>query len=94
MQDLVAGQIDMFCAEASQTLPFLRSVGYGGLGDVAAGMAGALFGAWLLAAMGAPPDVGLLVALLFAWGGAAAAVLVLGLAIARFNAYWRGDPAY
>jgi tripartite-type tricarboxylate transporter receptor subunit TctC len=25
MQDLVAGQIDMFCAEASQTLPFLRS---------------------------------------------------------------------
>jgi tripartite-type tricarboxylate transporter receptor subunit TctC len=24
MQDLVAGQIDMFCAEASQTLPFLR----------------------------------------------------------------------
>ena len=25
MQDLVAGQIDMFCAEASQTLSFLRS---------------------------------------------------------------------
>lgn len=25
MQDLVAGQIDLFCAEASQTLPFLRS---------------------------------------------------------------------
>jgi tripartite-type tricarboxylate transporter receptor subunit TctC len=25
MQDLVAGQIDMFCAEASQTLTFLRS---------------------------------------------------------------------
>ena len=25
MQDLVAGQIDMFCAEASQTLPILRS---------------------------------------------------------------------
>src|SRR5215510_4856541 len=25
MQDLVAGQIDMFCAEASQTLAFLRS---------------------------------------------------------------------
>jgi tripartite-type tricarboxylate transporter receptor subunit TctC len=25
MQDLVAGQIDFFCAEASQTLPFLRS---------------------------------------------------------------------
>jgi tripartite-type tricarboxylate transporter receptor subunit TctC len=25
LQDLVAGQIDMFCAEASQTLPFLRS---------------------------------------------------------------------
>jgi tripartite-type tricarboxylate transporter receptor subunit TctC len=24
MQDLVAGQIDFFCAEASQTLPFLR----------------------------------------------------------------------
>jgi tripartite-type tricarboxylate transporter receptor subunit TctC len=24
MQDLVAGQIDMFCAEASQTLTFLR----------------------------------------------------------------------
>ncbi|HEY7664626.1 MAG TPA: tripartite tricarboxylate transporter substrate-binding protein [Xanthobacteraceae bacterium] len=24
MQDLVAGQIDLFCAEASQTLPFLR----------------------------------------------------------------------
>jgi len=25
MQDLVAGQIDLFCAEASQTLPFLHS---------------------------------------------------------------------
>ena len=25
MQDLIAGQIDMFCAEASQTLSFLRS---------------------------------------------------------------------
>jgi tripartite-type tricarboxylate transporter receptor subunit TctC len=25
MSDLVAGQIDLFCAEASQTLPFLRS---------------------------------------------------------------------
>src|SRR3954453_5841566 len=25
MQDLVAGQIDFFCAEASQTLSFLRS---------------------------------------------------------------------
>jgi len=25
MQDLVAGQIDIFCAEASQTLPYLRS---------------------------------------------------------------------
>jgi tripartite-type tricarboxylate transporter receptor subunit TctC len=25
MQDLVSGQIDMFCAEASQTLPFLRA---------------------------------------------------------------------
>ena len=25
LQDLVAGQIDMFCAEASQTLPILRS---------------------------------------------------------------------
>src|SRR5262249_52048063 len=25
MQDLVAGQIDMFCAEASQTLSFVRS---------------------------------------------------------------------
>ena len=68
-----------------------RSVGYGALGDVAAGMAGALLGAYVLLLMGAPPDVGLIVTIVVAFAGAALTVLLLHLAVARTSAYWSAE---
>jgi uncharacterized membrane protein YeaQ/YmgE (transglycosylase-associated protein family) len=66
-----------------------RGVGFGPLGDVAAGMAGALLGAWVLVALGAPHDVGLVVTVITAFLGAAFAVQLLRLAADWAAPYWR-----
>jgi uncharacterized membrane protein YeaQ/YmgE (transglycosylase-associated protein family) len=68
-----------------------RGIGFGPLGDVAAGMAGALLGAWVLVALGAPHDVGLVVTVITAFLGAVLVLQLLRLAAAWASPYWRSE---